>query len=243
MTKKPIYLRRMCLTLLVLLACVLGGCTTQTGTRIKLTEAGLSGIQTCGVFVKQQEGFSVRLERERLTGTGAVLGGLLGAGIETGIRQSHDEHLTKDLLPVLGEFAPSKLMQDKLREYLEAAQLFGTVVLLDSNDRATLKEMHCDALLEVTLTQWGLVVCNSTRADDRLQAGIDVHEKLSRLTDGRPVWERNALHLDGNCYFTEQYKSKDRLLVDELTRAIDDLAARTVNEIRYPQNASEGGSR
>jgi len=91
--------------------------------------------------------------------------------------------------------------------------------------------------------QWGLVRCASTRADDRLQVAVNVDQRLTRLADNQLIWRRNALHTNGDCYTAEQYKSKDRLLVDELARAIEDVSSYAVNEIRYELKAPEGGSR
>lgn len=178
-----------------------------------------------------------------MTGVGAVVGSIVGAGIETSVRGVRDDHLTRDCQPVMGGFAVGKLLQDKLREDLEATKQFAAVLIVDSNERATLQKMNCDALLEITITQWGLVRCASTRADDRLQVAINVDQRLTRLADNQLIWRRNALHANGDCYSAEQYKSKDGLLVDELTRAIEDVASYAANEIRYELKAPEGGSR
>src|ERR1041384_6626306 len=137
----------------------LSACTTATGTRVRLNEASLSNIKTLGVLIKTNQDFSVRLSRDRMTGTGAVIGGLIGAGIEAGVRTSNDEHLQKRLRPLIGEFEVQAALQTDLQKHLGAANIFSAVQPVANERQRALSASGIDGVLEVTVTQWGLVVC------------------------------------------------------------------------------------
>ena len=83
---------------------LVSSCTPTTGTRIPLSQAGLAKIKRIGILVKDEGGFSVRVSREKMTGTGAILFGLVGAGVEAGARSSADQRREKECKPIISHF-------------------------------------------------------------------------------------------------------------------------------------------
>jgi hypothetical protein len=196
----------------VSLSIVVCSCTTQSGTRVQLDPSSLSQVKAAGVYVKTKEPFSVYMSRDRMSDTGAVIGGLLGAGIEAGVRSSEDEHIAQQVRPSLGDFDMQVALTTNLEQQLEHTGLFSAVQPIDSVSQRSAKSVRIDGILEVTVLQWGLIVCNSNTSDQRLQAGIIAHERLSAVDNNQTLWERDEVHLDGDCHFSSEYETKPDLL-------------------------------
>lgn len=218
----------------LLIGFLLSSCTPTTGTRVSLSQSDLAKIKRIGILVKEEESFSVRLSREEATNVGAAVLGLVGAGIEAGIRSSADTKIEEELKPILGNYDPKKLMQEKLYHYIEATRVFSPVTGIDVEDQNLVKGTGLDGLLEVTLKQWGLRLCLGPRPGEQVQVGLSVHGKMYELERGNTVWERNELYLDGKCYPLGDFRSRGSLLKDAISRSIDTLSGRIVNYIVFP---------
>lgn len=215
---------------LLFIGLVLFSCTPTTGTRIPLSQAGLAKIKRISILVKDEGSFSVRVSREKMTGTGAILFGLVGAGVEAGARSSADQRREKEFKPIISHFDPKKLMEERLHHYMQLTKVFTTI----DEDPNVLGGKKLDGFLEVTLREWGLRLCAGSGQSKRVQVGLDVHGKMLSLEDRSTVWERNELYLDGECYSLEDFRYREGLLESVLTRAIDNLSGKIVNEICFP---------
>jgi hypothetical protein len=216
------------------LAILVCSCTTPSGTHVQLDPSSLGQIKTLGVYVKTKDSFSVYMSRDRMTATGAVIGGLIGAGIEAGVRSSEDDKVLQKVRPNLGDFEVQSALATNLERQLQQTGLFSAVRRLDTADQRTVKAAGVDAILEVDVLQWGLLVCSATSMDDRLQVGIVTHERLATVAGDRKLWVSDETHLDGDCHFASEFETKLELLRQLLNRAVDALTGRTANEIRYP---------
>lgn len=225
------------------LVVILCSCTTTSGTHVQLDPSNLSQVKTLGVYVKTNDSFSVYMSRDRMTATGQLIGGLIGAGIEAGVRSSQDDRILKKVWPNLGDFDVKVALATNLEQQLQQSGLFGAIRLLDSADQRSIKAAGVDAVLEIVVLQWGLIVCSATSMDDRLQAGIITHERLSTATGDRKLWVRDETHFDGECHFAYEFETKPELLRQVLNRAVDALAGRTANEIHYPRSDAKRSSR
>jgi len=59
-------------------------------------------------------------------------------------------------------------------------------------------------------------------------------EKVFLLEDGSTVWERNELYLGGECYPLKDSDPDRDYFKDNLTRVVDNVSGRIINEIRFP---------
>jgi len=218
----------------LLIGFLLSSCTPTTGTRISLTQPNLAKIKKIGILVKKEESFSVRLSREEGTNVGAAVLGLVGAGIEAGVRSSADTRLEEELKPILGDYDPQKLMEEKLYQYIQATKVFNPVAGINVEDRNLQRETGLDGILEVTLKEWGLRLCLGPRPGEQVQVGFSVHGKMYVVEQGSTVWERNELYLDGKCHPLGDFRSRGSLLKDAISRSIDTLSGRIVNYIVFP---------
>lgn len=218
----------------LLIGLLVSACTPTTGTHILLNQSNLTKIKTIGIIVKKEEDFSVRLSREKTTATGAVLFGLIGAAVEAGARSSADIQREEKFKPLVGDYDPQKLMDERLHHYLQLAKVFNTVISIDDPDHKVLKGKELDGILEVTLKEWGLRLCLNPGSQEQVQVGVSVHGRMFLLEDGSSVWERDELYLNGECHPVENFRSHEGLLKDGLSRTIDNLSGKIVNEIRFP---------
>jgi hypothetical protein len=236
-------------TFVIVLSGILSACTSTTGTRVQLTPESLREIQTLGIVIGTNESFSVHNAREKMDNTTAVIGAAGGAlgviiatSIEGGVRASNDSDAAKRLQPALGDFDVRTELAGHLSRHLTESGLFKEVRLLDSNERRAARQARIDAILDIDIQQWGLVVCDKSSGSTRMQAILAVREELVALGSGRTLWSRSDMHLDGECYAAAEYVSRDNLLRDVLKRSAAETATRIANEIRYPRAAAVGGS-
>lgn len=199
-------------SLSLLLACTLSACTTQTGTRVRLAGSSLARVKTVGLVVKVDSPFSVLLSQERATATGALIGSYVGAAIEAGVLRGADEGIRRRLAPALGDFDLYRQLTTNLVQRLDDAHVFPATTVLEGDALRAGKQVNVDAVLEVTVPRWGLVVCHATEQDDRLQVGIVAHEQMIDQATGQLLWDRNEFHLDSDCRTQEEYEARPELL-------------------------------
>lgn len=222
------------LVILLLVVLLLSACTTTSGTRLSASQGDLAKIKKLGTVVKSEEGFSVRQAREKMTGTGIFLASVVGLAIEAGLRSASDSKEEETLKPVIGNFDPTRLLAEHLTNALRAQPEFRTADTATTSDPSVLRREGFDALLEVTVKEWGLRVCSTSDDTENVQAGFSVHGRLLHLDIGSPIWERSEVYLDGECHPVEAFRSRDGLLRTALSRAAERLARRIVNDLMFP---------
>lgn len=207
-------------------------CTPKTGTRASLRPGDLERVHTVGIRVNVERGFSVRVSREQMTNTGAIAGGFIGDMVEKSIRASYDRRLEDELQPALGVFEPGRVMRARLHEYLQRA---GVATQTEPAQDSPPSAAHVlDAVLKVTIRDWGFQLCPGPGSAERLQAAISMHGQLVLLPDGRTVWERDELYLHGEGRAAYDLRTETGLLTSVLTQAVDTLSGRIVNDILFP---------
>ena len=217
----------------LLMLFVFSSCTATSGTRVPLNPTQLQKIKKVGTLVKKEEDFSVRLSRAKMSGVGAVFG-LIGAGIEAGLRSSNDAKLEEGLKPILGDYDITKVTAENLNKRINSQKVFGSSDIASVEDSEALRKMGIDGVLEVTFKEWGLRLCSSSSVLEQVQVGLGVHGRIFLLGDGSTIWERDDLYLDGECRRVEEFRLSEGMLKNALSRAADNLAGRVVNEILFP---------
>ncbi len=216
------------------LALALAACTATTGTKVPTGEYQLSKITKIGISAKKEEEFSLRISREQMTNTGAFWGGLIGLGIEAGIRSSSDTKLEDALKPLVGDFDPAQVLTEKLSSQMQAAAAFKQVLPIKSQDERSLRENALDGLLEVTLMQWGLRLCSASTSGEQVEVASTVHGKVILLGNGNTVWERDEVYREGMCHPVSKFQGQDGYIKQALSAAIDNLAGKIVDDILFP---------
>lgn len=163
----------------------------------------------------------------------AILGVVAVAGAISSMKElsSKDAQLEAEFKPTVGDYDPRKRMGERLRYHLEVGKFLVTVLSSEIENRNILKGKKFDAVLQVTLKEWGLRPC---MAAGEAQVGVNVHGRVFLLEDGGTVWEREELYRDGECHPLEALRSREGPLDGILTRTIDNLAGKLANEILFP---------
>ncbi|MCE7966587.1 MAG: hypothetical protein DYH04_14585 [Nitrospira sp. NTP2] len=204
-------------------------CVPTTGTKAALTSAERSTIKKAGILVESGGPFSVRIARDKMTNTGALLFGLVGAGVEAGYKASKDASYEEELTPFVQGFDVIKDSSMAFQENFLSTKLFSMSEIVRTRDE--LKERGFDALFTETIEEWGLRLCLGV---ENVQVAFDIHAKLVLLSDNVTVWERDELFTHGPCRPLADFRNDRELLGVELKRATKVLAGRIANEIAFP---------
>jgi len=215
----------------VAIAATLISCASTTGTKTTLTSADLSKITKTGILVESKHPLSVRIAREQMTNTGAILFGLVGAAVEAGYKSSKDSGYEEEIGRVLGDFDPVKDSAAAFREKFLAGKVFPIVEVVQTENARGLKEQGFDAVFKETIEEWGLRLCSG---EENVQVGFDIHAQLVSLQNDSTIWERDELFMEGPCRPLSDFRSDRELLRSSLKRATETLAGRIANEISFP---------
>lgn len=215
----------------VAIAATLISCASTTGTKTSLTSADLSNIAKAGILIESKHPLSVRIAREQMTNTGAILFGLVGAAVEAGYKSSKDSGYEEEIGRLLGDFDPVKDSAAAFREKFLAEKVFPIVEVVQTENARDLKEQGFDAVFKETIEEWGLRLCSG---EENVQVGFDIHAQLVSFQDDRTIWERDELFMEGSCRPLSDFRSDRELLRSSLKRATETIAGRIANEISFP---------
>jgi hypothetical protein len=215
----------------IVIAATLLSCSTTTGTKTSLAPSELSKFRKAGILIEAETPFSVRVARDQMTNTGAVLFGLIGAGIEAAYNASKDTDYEEELHPLLGDFDPRKDSAMALHQSFIAGKVFQTVEIVRTDDARALTEQGFDTVLKETIEEWGLRLC---AGEEDVQVGLDINAQLVSLHNNTTVWERDELFMEGPCRPLSDFRTDKELLRTSLKRAVESLAGKIVNDIAFP---------
>ena len=215
----------------IAIAATILSCSATTGTKTSLAPSELSNHRKAGILVESGTPFSVRVARDKLTNTGAVLFGLIGAGIEAGYKASKDADYAKEINHLLGDFDPIKDSATALHQKLSAGKVFPVVEIVPTDNARVLKEQGFDSVFKETIEEWGLRLCSG---EENVQVGFDINAQLISLQNNTKVWERDALFMEGPCRPLSDFRADKELLRTSLKQATESLAGRIVNDIAFP---------
>ncbi len=223
-------IRRMISLGTIMLGTLLLSCVATTGTKTSMTAGELATIRKAAVVVETQQPLSVRIARDKMTATGSILFGLVGAAIESGYRSSKDADYGDAVSRAL-EFDPTKEHAGAFREALMGVNAFPTVEIVQAEDRQALRAQGYDAVFKETIEEWGLRLC---LGEDNVRVAFDVHMQLWSLQKDSILWERDELFIDGPCRPLKEFQDDRDLLKASLRSATQTLARKTANEIAFP---------
>lgn len=215
----------------VVIVASLLSCSATTGTKTSLAPSELSKFRKAGILVESETPFSVRVARDKMTNTGAVLFGLIGAGVEAAYKASKDTGYEEEIHHLLGDFDSRKDSTTALQQSFIAGKVFQTVEIVQTDDARALKEQGFDTVLKETIEEWGLRLCSG---EENVQVGFDINAQLISLHNNTTVWERDELFMEGPCRPLSDFRTDKELLRTSLKRAVESLAGKIVNNIAFP---------
>lgn len=215
----------------IVIVATLLSCSTTTGTKTSLAPSDLSKFRKAGILVESDTQLSVRVARDKMTNTGAVLFGLIGAGVEAAYKASKDSGYEEEIHHLLGDFDSRKDSGMALQKSFILGKVFQTVEIVQSDDTRALKEQGFDTVLKETIEEWGLRLCSG---EENVQVGLDINAQLIALHNNTTVWERDELFMEGPCRPLSDFRTDKELLRASLKRAVENLAGKIVNDIAFP---------
>jgi hypothetical protein len=182
-------------------------------------------LKSVRVQVEGDDGFSVKKSRTQMSPIGPMFG-LIGAGIEAAARASSDSGLADTYAENLKNFHVKEVLKKHLQYQL-------TQVNRAAADAAAPSD-NADGVLIVDLDEWGLRPCQSGKNDESMRVFVKAEGKLDTLQGESTLWSKQVTHTEQECHLLEKYHDESGLLVESLSRSMERLADKIVNEVLYP---------
>ncbi len=214
----------------IIICTLLLSCVSTTGTKTSMTNDELATIRKAAVVVETRYPLSVRMARDKMTNTGTIFFGLVGAAVEAGYKSSKDAEHEVAVGSAL-DFDPTKEHAGAFRDALMGVNVFPVVEIVQTEDRQALRTQGFDAVFKETIEEWGLRLC---LGEDNVRVAFDVHMQLWSLQKDSILWERDELFIDGPCRPLKEFQDERDLLKTSLRSATQTLARKTANEIAFP---------
>jgi hypothetical protein len=210
---------------------IYAGCATQTGTKIEMLEGDLSNVHNLGVSVIEETGFKVMISQDEMTGTGAVVGGMIGMAIEHGIRSYQDEKIQNEFDEFVQYINIEAMAMESVMHYLKESYSFYSINDLSEYESSSSLPEDMDAVLEIVIKEWGLHRCPAE--EDMVQMGFNINSTLTLCENNRKVWERNDHYYSGKCYALQELEEDSDLFHEVISKAIEKVSGRIVYELVY----------
>ncbi|MFC3194029.1 hypothetical protein ACFODZ_07230 [Marinicella sediminis] len=178
--------------------------------------------QSVLVQLKNKGDFDVFFHRSQSNATGAAIGGLIGAGIETGISKSKDMELEARLVEKLGEQNCHEQLIDSFTEKLEPADQY-RLVGKDEADRNTLQ-------LDIRIKDCGFKLVNSDSGE--LSAFVTLLVKLN-TAKGKKLFEEKFYLRSKQQNSFDEYLNDAELTASEFQQVITKAGKRLANKLIY----------
>lgn len=162
--------------------------------------------------------FEVVSHRMDPVGTGAAIGGLLGAAVQSGIHSSQDESLKKRLLQTYPEASCSQPLLDAFSERIRASRLF------------TLQSAGKPAVTaDIEIAECGLHLADTTA----VEYVSYVYLKLKVKPAGGAAWNESIQISGRNRYGFEDFVNQPGLAKSEMEDALKRAGTRAADKIIY----------
>jgi hypothetical protein len=182
-------------------------------------------LKSVRVQIEGDDGFSVKKSRTQMSPIGPMFG-LIGAGIEAAARASTDSGLADTYADHLKNFHAKEVLKKHLQYQLTQVNRAAEGVSAPSD--------NADGVLIVDLDEWGLRPCQSGKNDDSMRVFVKAEGKLDTLPGESTLWSKQVTHTEHECHLLEKYHDESGLLTDSLSRSMEALADKIVNQVLYP---------
>jgi hypothetical protein len=162
--------------------------------------------------------FEVISHRMEPDGAGVVLGGLVGAIVQTSIHSSQDESMKKRLLESYPEASCSQPLLDAFAERIRASGLFA----LNGAGKMT-------AAVDIEIDECGLHLADTTAH----QFSSYVYLKLKVKPASGPAWNESIQVSGRNRYDFEEFVNQPGLAKSEMEDALKRAGTRAADKIIY----------
>lgn len=182
-----------------------------------------TGSKTIYIDIVGEGRFEVIYHRAKSNATGAVIAGLIGAGIQSGIEASMDQEKTNRLRPLISKETWKSQFLDTLNDKLESAG-FEAVWVEDTGQKDS------GIVLKIYPNSYGFkMVDTSTHL---VSAFIDF--KASFSGGSSEEWDKEAFYLTSrNQHSYDRLLGEDSPVNPDLSSVLEKAARRLANKIIY----------
>jgi hypothetical protein len=189
------------------------------------------------VVVPSGGSFTVIFERSKATTTPGVLFGVIGAAVASAYNSSQDSGKAKLLTPHLAGFSSRSTFLDAFQKTLRESQKPIEVTLVDKELQADEAKKY-DAVLTLTIQDWGLRVPAASQADD-LAAFVDIAAKMVMTKGDLVLWDEHDTVLGQGRQAFAAYQQDGAMLRAELKDTMETAGARLAGRLAYPREGTK----
>ena len=189
-------------------------------------ESRSSDTRTIYIDVVGEGKFEVIYHRALSNATGAVIAGLIGAGIQSGVESGKDAEKTAELSPLVNKENWKVQFLDTLNDKLES-EGFEAIWVEDA------RKIDNALVLKIYPENYGFKMVNTTTRV--VSAYIDFKASLStESSEDSDEWDRESFYLTSrNQYAYEQLLGENSPVNPDLEAVLEKAALRLANKIIY----------
>lgn len=205
--------------------------------------------KTLALVIASEGEFEVLFHRAQSTVTGAAIGGLIGAAIEEGVRNSQDSDKKSQLLPHISDAScinhfRSALLEKLANKKIDVDEFPSSTIKakdkddgLESDPIGNIESNNYDSfnlevnqqLLSINITNCGFKLVDLT--SEKVAAFIDFKSSLTNKADSEN--KENNLFLGKKSYTFETLVQANSNAEEELTSVLKKAGRRVANKIIY----------
>ena len=208
----------------VLFGLILAGCG---GTNyLRPSQGAFAHIEHVAIVVNGEPDFKVLDSRATDLGPG-VLFGAIGAIANSAYTNSKDATQEKELKPQTSQISYRETFVDQIKKFLQESKRFSKI---DFYEQSNLKDQSVDAVLELSICEWGIRLINRQSSDLVPFITVEI-----RLTDskGKVLWKERDVEVGHSGHSVAAYRTEENLLKDSLHAVLKDTAYRIVSTLIY----------
>lgn len=196
---------------------------------IRLTQNEMQSIKKIAIAVKQKHNFEVIHSRATADGTAAVLFGLVGATIASGIDEGEDKDKAALMTNAIEDVCCPSIFIESLSPLFETTRFDKVYILPDANQKASLSDY--DAVVTFSIDRWGLRLIEHMA--DKLAAFVEMDAKMVRAKDKKTIWDQREVIIGERRENLEMYSTNGEMLRNELRETIKKAGFQMANALIY----------
>jgi hypothetical protein len=189
----------------------------------------MQGIRKIAVVVEQKHNFEVIHSRATADGTAAVMFGLVGATIASGIDEGEDKDRAALVATAVQDVCCPAIFKESLKPLCESTRFEKVYILPDAKQKEDLSGY--DAVVTFNIDRWGLRLLDRTA--DKVAAFVELNVKMVRIKDKKTIWDQREVIIGDRKESFGIFSTNVELLRSELSETIKKAGFQMANSLIY----------
>jgi hypothetical protein len=190
------------------------------------TNGDLKNVRRLSVVLVGEPDFKVLDSRATDLGPG-VLFGVVGAIANSAITNASDAGKEQQMAAQTAGLSYRESFESELKRLLEESKRFEKI---DFHDRLAAPKKDEDAILELTIVEWGIRVVN--QQTDQLSPYMVIHITL-KDQQGKILWKERESQVGRSAHFLNEYYNQENLLKEAMKTIVKDTTYRIASTLIY----------